>query len=81
MNNISNLEKSLGIKGDNFTRFVKTGAIPYDKTKKKVDLWQDVIYKSMNPRERGQWNKTTNRESQNPRAPRGPDSRSSLLLA
>ncbi len=55
--NISNLEKSLGIKGDNFTRFVKTGAIPYDKTKKKVDLWQDVIYKSMNPIERGQWNK------------------------
>ena len=55
--NISSLEKSLGIKGDNFTRFTKTGAIPYDKSKKKPDLWQDVIYKSMNPIERGQWNK------------------------
>ena len=40
------------IKRDNFTRFTKTGAIPYDKTKKKPDLWQDVIEKSMNPQKR-----------------------------
>lgn len=65
--NISKLEKDLGIKGDNFTRFVKTGAIPVDTQKKKPDLWQDVIYKSMTPIEKGQFNNAQRKKGINPR--------------
>jgi len=52
--NIQALEKSLGIPHDSSRSFKKTGALPL--AEKKPDMWKDVIYKSMSPIEKGQWN-------------------------
>ena len=58
--NIQALEKSLNIRPDSWKRFVKTGALPL--AKKEPRLWEDVIYPSMSPQEKGTWNAQKRRE-------------------
>ena len=58
--NIQALEKSLGIRHDSWRQFVKTGALPL--AKKEPRLWEDVIYPSMSPQEKGTWNAQKRRQ-------------------
>ena len=61
--NIQALEKSLNIRPDSWKRFVKTGALPL--AKKEPRLWEDVIYPSMSPQEKGTWNAEKRKQGYN----------------